>query len=199
MAARHDDSPPTSAFVSSRPGCRATMPAGRRESSIVRVRVTLASRVRSWLTSRTVPGNVSSACSSCSIAGRSRWLVGSSSTRQFAPDDPARRPSAGRARGGCAPPATATSTGRPTCVGGDAELGQQRARLADRLPVSARKASSTVVRRRELVRGAAPAGRRPRPGRATACPTSAGSRRAARRAASTSPSRSAPAITTRSP
>ena len=32
-----------------------------------------------------MPANVSSACSSCSIAGRSRWFVGSSSTRQLTP------------------------------------------------------------------------------------------------------------------
>ena len=32
-----------------------------------------------------MPTNVSSACSSCSIAGRSRWLVGSSSTSRLAP------------------------------------------------------------------------------------------------------------------
>ena len=40
---------------------------------------------RSWVTSRTVPSKASTACSSCSIAGRSRWLVGSSRTSRFTP------------------------------------------------------------------------------------------------------------------
>ena len=32
-----------------------------------------------------MPSNVDNACSSCSIASRSRWFVGSSSTRKLAP------------------------------------------------------------------------------------------------------------------
>ena len=54
-------------------------------NTIVRVRRTLLNSDRSWLTSSTVPPNNSTACSSCSIAGMSRWFVGSSSTRQFEP------------------------------------------------------------------------------------------------------------------
>src|SRR5690606_13663574 len=59
----------------------------RRPSSIrtVRVVVTASSSWRSWVTSSTVPSKASTACSSCSMAGRSRWLVGSSSTRQLVP------------------------------------------------------------------------------------------------------------------
>ena len=59
---------------------------------------TVSSIRRSWVTSRTVPGKASRACSSCSIAGRSRWLVGSSSTRG-SPRGPAATPGPR----GCAP------------------------------------------------------------------------------------------------
>src|SRR5262249_29645321 len=45
-----------------------------------------SARVRSWVTIRSVPSYRSSASSSCSIAGRSRWLVGSSSTSRLAPE-----------------------------------------------------------------------------------------------------------------
>ncbi len=47
--------------------------------------VTASSIRRSCVTSSSVPGNDSSADSSCSIAGRSRWLVGSSSTSRLTP------------------------------------------------------------------------------------------------------------------
>ncbi len=50
-----------------------------------RVRRTRSSSERSWVTSTSVPSNVSSAASSCSIAGRSRWFVGSSRTNRLAP------------------------------------------------------------------------------------------------------------------
>src|SRR5581483_10895484 len=47
---------------------------------------TASSSARSCDTSSTVPGNASSAASSDSRDSRSRWFVGSSSTRKFAPD-----------------------------------------------------------------------------------------------------------------
>ncbi|SKZ01993.1 Uncharacterised protein [Mycobacteroides abscessus subsp. abscessus] len=46
---------------------------------------TFSSIRRSWVTSSSAPSNDSSAASSCSIAGRSRWLVGSSSTSTLTP------------------------------------------------------------------------------------------------------------------
>src|SRR5438067_8813735 len=56
-------------------------------SSMARVRSAIASRsARSCETSKTVPGNASSAASSASRLSRSRWFVGSSSTRKFAPE-----------------------------------------------------------------------------------------------------------------
>ena len=56
-------------------------------SSIASVRsATASSSARSWETSRTVPGNASSAASSASRLSRSRWFVGSSSRRKFAPE-----------------------------------------------------------------------------------------------------------------
>ena len=56
-------------------------------SSIASVRsATASSSARSCETSSTVPGNASSAASSASRLSRSRWFVGSSSTRKFAPD-----------------------------------------------------------------------------------------------------------------
>ena len=56
-------------------------------SSIATVRsATASSRARSWETSRIEPGNASSAASSASRLSRSRWFVGSSSTRKFAPE-----------------------------------------------------------------------------------------------------------------
>src|SRR2546428_489626 len=45
-----------------------------------------SSSARSCETSSTVPGNASSAPSSASRLSRSRWFVGSSSTRRFAPE-----------------------------------------------------------------------------------------------------------------
>ena len=55
-------------------------------SSIASVRsATASSSARSCDTSSTVPGNASSAASSASRLSRSRWFVGSSSTRKFAP------------------------------------------------------------------------------------------------------------------
>ena len=50
-----------------------------------RVSVTRSSSERSWVTRSTVPPKASSAASSCSMAGRSRWLVGSSSTSTLTP------------------------------------------------------------------------------------------------------------------
>ena len=47
---------------------------------------TASSTARSCETSSTVPGNASSAASSASRLSRSRWFVGSSSTRKFAPE-----------------------------------------------------------------------------------------------------------------
>src|SRR4051812_28330836 len=47
---------------------------------------TASSRARSCETSRTVPGKASSAPSSASRLSRSRWFVGSSRTRKFAPE-----------------------------------------------------------------------------------------------------------------
>ena len=56
-------------------------------SSIASVRSAIASSsARSCETSSTVPGNASSAASSASRLSRSRWLVGSSRTRKFAPE-----------------------------------------------------------------------------------------------------------------
>ena len=52
---------------------------------IVRVTSTDSRNRRSCDTSSSVPSNASRACSSCSMASMSRWLVGSSSTRQFTP------------------------------------------------------------------------------------------------------------------
>src|SRR5690242_8492088 len=67
------------------------------ESSMWRVSVTASSIRRSWVTRSSVPGYRSSADSSCSIAGRSRWLVGSSSTNRLTPRA-CRRASAARVR-----------------------------------------------------------------------------------------------------
>ena len=50
-----------------------------------RVSRTCSSSARSWVTRSRVPSKPSSAASSCSIAGRSRWFVGSSSTSTLAP------------------------------------------------------------------------------------------------------------------
>ena len=90
-----------------------------------RVRRTRSSSERSWVTSSTVPSNVSSAASSCSIAGRSRWFVGSSSTSRLAPlchQQGERRPR---------PLARRQRRRRPgDVVGDEAELGQQRAHVA---------------------------------------------------------------------
>ena len=47
---------------------------------------TASSSARSCDTRRTVPGNASSAASSASRLSRSRWFVGSSRTRKFAPE-----------------------------------------------------------------------------------------------------------------
>ena len=56
-------------------------------SSIATIRSGTASRsARSWETMSTVPGNASSAASSASRLSRSRWFVGSSRTRKFAPE-----------------------------------------------------------------------------------------------------------------
>ena len=62
----------------------ARAPARRRPRGCGWSRTACSSR-RSWVTSSSVPSYASSACSSCSIAGTSRWLVGSSSTRQLTP------------------------------------------------------------------------------------------------------------------
>ena len=69
-------------------GTRPSRPRRRRgaPSSIASTRPeTASSSARSWVTSSTVPGNASSAASSASRLSRSRWFVGSSSTRKFAP------------------------------------------------------------------------------------------------------------------
>ncbi len=51
----------------------------------VRVTATDSRKRRSWETSSRVPSKAARACSSCSMASMSRWLVGSSSTRQLTP------------------------------------------------------------------------------------------------------------------
>ena len=51
----------------------------------VLVNSTDSSMRRSWETSSSVPAKDPSANSSCSMAGRSRWLVGSSRTRRLTP------------------------------------------------------------------------------------------------------------------
>ena len=48
--------------------------------------VSVRSKARSWLTSSTVPPNDSIASSRASMDSTSRWLVGSSKMRKFAPD-----------------------------------------------------------------------------------------------------------------
>ena len=82
-----------------------------RPSSIAIVRVASASiSARSCETSRMVPEYSVSASSSASRLSMSRWLVGSSSTRKFAPDTTTRA-SASRRRS----PPESTSTGFSTC------------------------------------------------------------------------------------
>ena len=54
-------------------------------TSTTRSMPTASSSRRSWVTSTSVPAKAASACSSCSTASRSRWLVGSSSTRTLTP------------------------------------------------------------------------------------------------------------------
>ena len=67
-------------------------PSRRRTSAACRLRSPAYARprrpasARSCETSRTVPGKASSAASSASRLSRSRWFVGSSRTRKFAPD-----------------------------------------------------------------------------------------------------------------
>ena len=57
----------------------------RAPSAKVLVALKLSRKRRSWVTRTTVPENASSAVSSCSIASRSRWLVGSSRTSVLTP------------------------------------------------------------------------------------------------------------------
>jgi hypothetical protein len=74
------------------------------------VTATDSSSWRSCETSRTVPPNPPSADSSCSMAGRSRWLVGSSSTRKLTPV-PWNTASSARVRS----PGESEAGGRVTC------------------------------------------------------------------------------------
>jgi membrane-associated protein len=86
---------PAGGPLAGRPGVAAGPPGrrGRRQRSLTRPAPTSIRRVvhtapsmrRSWVTRSRVPLYESSADSSCSMAGRSRWLVGSSSTSTFAP------------------------------------------------------------------------------------------------------------------
>jgi membrane protein DedA with SNARE-associated domain len=59
-----------------------TRPASTSTRRLVR---TAPSMRRSWVTRRSVPGYDESADSNCSMAGRSRWLVGSSNTSRLTP------------------------------------------------------------------------------------------------------------------
>ena len=70
---------------SSRPSRRRTSGSSRPRSR-ASARATASSSARSCETSSTVPGKSSSAASSASRLSRSRWFVGSSRTRKFAPD-----------------------------------------------------------------------------------------------------------------
>ena len=87
----------TPMFRSSRPASASTGPSEARPAADQLVRDlavstrttrsvrTVSSRRRSCVTRSSVPSYVSSACSSASIAARSRWFVGSSSTSRLAP------------------------------------------------------------------------------------------------------------------
>ena len=116
-------------------------------SSTRRVSVTASSSARSCVTSSTVPAKPSSACSSCSIAGRSRWFVGSSSTRQLTPRAES---SASDAR--VRSPGESESAGAGHVVGGEAELREQRPRLVLQQP--ARRFEAGEERVGALERGA---------------------------------------------
>ena len=61
------------------PGCQVARPS----RTSIRASATLRMRWRSWVTSSTVPGYAVRASSSTSQLGRSRWLVGSSSTSRL--------------------------------------------------------------------------------------------------------------------
>src|SRR3954469_25944570 len=88
--------------------------------------VATASSIRlSWVTRSSVPGYSASACSSCSIAGRSRWLAGSSRTRTLTPRAWSRASSA-RVRS----PGDSVAAARRACSGGVA-WGQRRRRAQD--------------------------------------------------------------------
>ena len=63
------------------------------------------------------------------MAGRSRWLVGSSSTRQFTPCA-AKRASTARVRS----PGERVPATRVHVLGAEPELGQQRAGVGDQQP-----------------------------------------------------------------
>ena len=91
-------------------------------SSMRRVTRTCSSSERSWVTRMIVPSKPSSAASSCSIAGRSRWFVGSSSTSTLAPLAISKASEA-RVRS----PGDSVAAGAGDVVGDEPELGEQRA------------------------------------------------------------------------
>ena len=129
-------------------------------SSIASVRsATASSRARSWETSSTVAGKFSSAASSASRDSRSRWFVGSSRTRKFAPDATTTA-SASRRRS----PPESTATGfscasqpekrkRPSrfCASGRAQAGHRLDALEHRAALVELRLVLREVRRHDAV------------------------------------------------
>ena len=130
----------------------------------------IASRkVRSWVTTTSVPSYARSACSSCSTASRSRWFVGSSRTRRFT----SRACSSAR----CAlvrSPGDSVRPGTPDVVGAEPELGEQRAGIDGwRGPSSRRTRRGAASRRARRAPGRSC--RSPSCDRGLALPASSGS------------------------
>ena len=135
----------------------------------------------------------SSACSSCSIAGRSRWFVGSSSTRQLTPRaanwaSDARVRSPGRQRIG----------GAGHVLRAEPELREERRASPTVSPVAATKASSSGVDRRRRAR-AWSSSPTMTPGPSHRSPASSGRRPSSGASSVVLPLPFAPTIATRSP
>ena len=118
------------------------------------------------------------------MAGRSRWLVGSSSTRQFTPCA-AKRASTARVRS----PGESVRARAQHVVGAEAELGEQRAGLGRRAARWRRGRRRAATGRRRTPARAWSISPTTTPGPIHRSPATSGRRRAARGAAWSCPSR----------
>src|SRR5215472_14792088 len=159
----------------------------------LRVTDTDSSILRSCVTRRNVPGYPSSADSSCSIAGRSRWLVGSSSTSRFTPRA-CSSASAARVRS----PGESVAAGRSTCAARKPNFASRvRASAVAMPPAAAPNALSSGSAPRNAPR-AWSTSPTTTPGPSAACPASSGIRPSSAPSSVVLPAPFAPVIETRS-